>query len=113
MTDISTEIKKVLSDLNLESINLGACTGDWIKPAAGRELTSETPIDGTPIAKVLQADEEAYDRVIATAQEAFLEWRMTPAPVRGQLVRDLGNELRKYKEPLGKLVLRASVRSRR
>jgi aldehyde dehydrogenase (NAD+) len=53
---------------------------------------------------VIQADADAYDRVIAAARESFTTWRMVPAPQRGQVVRDLGNELRKFKDPLGRLV---------
>ena len=63
-----------------------------------------TPIDGAVIARVALASEDDYEHVVRTAQESFLKWRMTPAPVRGQLVRDIGDELRKFKEPLGKLV---------
>jgi len=63
-----------------------------------------TPIDGSVIARVALASEDDYEHVVRTAQDSFLKWRMTPAPVRGQLVRDIGDELRKFKEPLGKLV---------
>ena len=63
-----------------------------------------TPIDGSVIAKVALASEDDYEQVIRAAQDSFLKWRMTPAPVRGQIVREAGDELRKFKEPLGKLV---------
>ncbi|MEJ2190076.1 MAG: aldehyde dehydrogenase family protein, partial [Acidobacteriota bacterium] len=69
-----------------------------------RELLSVNPSDGEPIATIIQADEAAYEKVLSAAVEAFPAWRMTPAPVRGQVVRDLGNELRIFKEPLGRLV---------
>ena len=51
-----------------------------------------------------QASDEDYETVVGAAQERFDSWRMLPAPQRGEIVRQLGEELRKYKRPLGKLV---------
>jgi aldehyde dehydrogenase (NAD+) len=90
--------------LGLQPVNQGACTGKWISCAGGQELVSICPTDGAPIASVLQADEAAYEKVVAEAAAAFATWRMMPAPARGEVIRDLGNELRTVKEPLGKLV---------
>jgi aldehyde dehydrogenase (NAD+) len=90
--------------LGLQPVNQGACTGKWISCAGGQELISVSPADGLPIAAVLQADEAAYEKVVTEAVAAFPTWRMMPAPARGEVVRDLGNELRAVKEPLGKLV---------
>jgi len=110
MADILGDIKKFFSDLGLhlelgiKAKNLGACTGEWIEPDEKRELLSVNPSDGEPIATIIQADEAAYEKVLSAAVDAFPAWRMTPAPVRGQVVRDLGNELRIFKEPLGRLV---------
>lgn len=100
MSDVHT----ILDELGVKKTNPGACTGDWISSADGRELVSVNPTTGEPIASVVQADEAAYERVVATAAESFVEWRMMPAPVRGEVVRDLGNELRKHKDALGRLV---------
>ena len=91
-------------DLGLLPTNPGACTGRWIEADGGDELVSVSPVDGEPLASVVQADEAAYEEVVAAAAEAFTEWRMMPAPARGEVVRELGNELRTVKEPLGKLV---------
>jgi aldehyde dehydrogenase (NAD+) len=91
-------------ELGLRPVNHGACTGEWIPNEGGQELTSISPVDGSPLATVIQADEQAYEAVVAAAAEAFTSWRMMPAPARGEVVRDLGNELRKVKEPLGRLV---------
>jgi aldehyde dehydrogenase (NAD+) len=90
--------------LGLKAVNHGASTGSWIDCTGGQELVSVCPTDGAPIASVLQADEKAYEKVVAEAAAAFATWRMLPAPARGEVVRDLGNELRAVKEPLGKLV---------
>lgn len=95
-----------LKELGIGEVNYGATLGTsdgWIE-TKGKELTSYSPIDGKPIAKVIQATAEDYEIVINEAREAFKTWRMVPAPQRGQIVREIGEILRKYKEPLGKLV---------
>ncbi|NIO06302.1 MAG: aldehyde dehydrogenase family protein [Proteobacteria bacterium] len=99
-------MKAVLEKLNVEEINPGACTGQdaWITDSKGEELISYNPTTGEPIARVIQASPETYDRVVRTAESAFRVWRETPATKRGQVVRDLGNALREMKEPLGDLV---------
>jgi len=99
-------MKALLDKLSLRPVNPGACCGpqDWILDPGGKELVSYNPSSGEPIAGVVQAGPAAYERVAAAAQRAFLSWRLTPAPVRGQVVRDLGQLLREFKEPLGDLV---------
>ena len=95
-----------LRELGIQEINPGTCAGpdDW-SSTQGRELLQVvTPIDGSVIANVALASESDYEHIVKTAQESFLKWRITPAPVRGQVVREVGDELRKLKEPLGKLV---------
>ena len=95
-----------LQELGIREINPGACAGpdDW-NPVKERDLLDVvTPIDESVIAQVALASEEDYEHVINTAHEAFLKWRLTPAPQRGQIVREIGEELRNLKEPLGKLV---------
>ena len=95
--------KDILSALNLDAVNAGACARGWVT-AAGPELASRNPATGEVIATVRQADAAAYDRVASVAHEAFLSWRMVPAPKRGEVVRALGDELRAHKEALGRLV---------
>ncbi len=99
-----TDITSTLQELGIAAENLGASHGAWIRPAAGRTLVSINPTDGTPIASVIQADAEAYEQVAAAAAEAFPAWRMVPAPKRGEIVRELGEELRGHKQALGELV---------
>ncbi|HIN20027.1 MAG TPA: aldehyde dehydrogenase family protein, partial [Candidatus Marinimicrobia bacterium] len=67
-------------------------------------LNSVNPANGEVIANVYQCSESDYDNVIAESQKAFEEWRMVPAPIRGQLVREMGEELRRKKDMLGSLV---------
>ena len=94
-----------LSELGIKEMNSGASTGrEWIGTGDGGELAIHSPVDGKLIARVAQATEQEYEQVIATAQKAFVPWRMVPAPKRGEIVRQIGNRLRAYKQPLGTLV---------
>ncbi|MFN7992463.1 MAG: aldehyde dehydrogenase family protein [Bryobacteraceae bacterium] len=95
---------EVLERLEIEPVNSGACYGNWIADPSGGELASLNPADGSVIARVRMAGREDYDRVTAAAAEAFLEWRMIPAPKRGEIVREFADELRRCKADLGALV---------
>ncbi len=98
------KMDKVFSKLGIDKINEGASTGTkWLK-AGGEKIDSFSPVDGKKIASVTAVTHATYDIVIAQAQVAFNEWRMWPAPKRGEVVRQIGEALRKYKEPLGMLV---------
>ena len=103
---ISPKVSSLLTRLRIESVNAGACTSsdNWISDPAGNKLTSYNPATGEPIADVIIASAQVYDSVVAESVKAFDSWRTVPAPVRGQLVRDLGNCLREQREPLGELV---------
>ncbi|HMA61384.1 MAG TPA: aldehyde dehydrogenase family protein [bacterium] len=95
-----------LETLGIKEVNYGASTGGsdgWIK-TSGDELISRSPINDEPIAKVIQATPDEYNQIIDKARQAFKKWRMKPAPQRGQIVRQIADRLREYKEPLGKLV---------
>jgi aldehyde dehydrogenase (NAD+) len=99
-------MKSLLEKLSIQPVNAGASTGvdGWLMDKNGRELISYNPTTGEALAKVVQATPESYEKVASAAQTAFLKWRHLPAPKRGDLVRDLGNALREFKEPLGDLV---------
>ncbi|MCF8241211.1 MAG: aldehyde dehydrogenase family protein [Melioribacteraceae bacterium] len=94
-----------LQELGIEEFNLGASTGtEWNSTNDQGELKVHSPVDGKLIATVYLASEKDYDNVVEKAHQAYLDWRMVPAPKRGEIVRQIGLELRKYKEPLGALV---------
>mgnify|MGYP002619375117 CR=1 FL=1 len=93
-----------LTPLKIQARNSGVASGRQILKANGEEIESYSPVDGKLIGVVQSADRKNYDEVIQKAQEAFLVWRSWPAPKRGEVVRQIGEALRKYKEPLGKLV---------
>ncbi len=67
-------------------------------------LTVTNPATGQFIAGVRLDNAADLTREIAGAQETFLAWRAVPAPARGEVVRQIGNEFRRLKEPLGQLV---------
>ncbi len=93
-----------LKELGLTSTNSGVSAGkNWLKGKAG-VIESFSPVDAKKIGRVTCASSEEYEAVIKKAQAAFQEWSTWPAPKRGEVVRQFGEELRKYKEPLGKLV---------
>jgi aldehyde dehydrogenase (NAD+) len=97
-------IQEALGRLGIKSENLGVSTGSkWIASTSGA-ISSLSPVDGKEIGRVQLADAKSYEEVITQAQAAFLDWRNTPAPQRGEVVREIGNALRAAKEDLGKLV---------
>jgi aldehyde dehydrogenase (NAD+) len=90
--------------LKLSATNKGVSTGnEWLQ-TSGETLESFSPVDGKLIGAVTGADKESYETVLKKAEEAFKIWRLVPAPKRGEIVRQIGDALRQYKEPLGKLV---------
>ncbi len=91
-----------LDRLGIEEMNAGGFAGNWI--GSGPELEVTTPIDGSTIGYVRQVTEEEYEKIVARAHKAFLEWRRMPAPRRGEIVRQLGEALRAAKPDLGRLV---------
>lgn len=93
-----------LKDLNIQSHNSGVSTGKkWIKSKSDR-IESFSPVDGKLISSIDATDRLSYDNVVATAANAFKEWRMVPAPRRGEIVRQIGDALRNKKDSLGRLV---------
>jgi aldehyde dehydrogenase (NAD+) len=98
---MSTEL---LRELGIRELSSGACAGRWIDAPSGEELPSISPIDGKQLARVKQAGEVEYEQVMASAVRAFEAWRVRPAPKRGEVVRQIGEALRRYKKPLGRLV---------
>lgn len=96
-------IENELKELGISSENLGTSTGNtWF--GKGEELSSYSPVDGKLIGKVKSSTKDDYEEVIKKSQVAFKEWRMIPAPKRGEIVRQFGDKLREKKASLGKLV---------
>ena len=97
------DISKTLQNLGIKQTNAGCSTGTEFF-ASGADMESFSPVDGKLIATVKGATQADYEKAMKSACEAFLYWRTVPAPKRGEVVRQFGDKLRKYKNDLGKLV---------
>jgi aldehyde dehydrogenase (NAD+) len=96
----STRLHAILSQVGVSDPSRGVSH----EPGEGRAITSENPTTGEPLASVRTASHAEYERVVARAQATFASYRMVPAPVRGQLVRRLGELIRQHKDALGELI---------
>lgn len=97
-------IRESLKVLGIKALNPGVSSGKkWYK-TTGPVLQSFSPVDGKLIAKVNSCDKKSFEKLINQSKKAFKEWSKVPAPKRGEVVRQIGEALRSYKEPLGKLV---------
>ncbi|SDD00617.1 L-piperidine-6-carboxylate dehydrogenase [Niabella drilacis] len=97
-------INDILKTFSIREQNPGASDGIDFMPGSGDRITVWSPVDGQTIATVQTVTRTAYDAVISRAESAFLYWRTVPAPRRGEIVRQIGEALRIYKDDLGKLV---------
>ncbi len=104
MIETTTEMQQVLKVLGIKPVNSGASTGAEFLNTKGEVISSFSPVDGQLIATVNSATAADYEIVIRKAQAAFVYWRTLPAPRRGEIVRQLAEKIRFYKEPLGRLV---------
>ena len=97
---------KFLEELGIGASNSGACMGPgkWLGCNAGRTFPCINPTTGESIAEVRSATTAEYEQVMASAADAFQQWRQVPAPRRGEVVRRLGDALRAHKDALGSLV---------
>jgi len=91
-----------LKDLGIQEKNLGVFDGQW--KGSGEVVTSVSPANGQPIASVVTGNLADYESCVVAAEEAWNIWADMPAPHRGEIVRQIGEELRENLEPLGKLV---------
>ncbi len=94
----------ILERLGIEPENPGACGREWIASPAAASFASLNPASGSELARVRLASAQDYETVITQSAEVFERWRMFPAPQRGQIVREIGDELRRSKDDLGALV---------
>ncbi len=97
-------MKDFLKELHIETSNSGVSTGSNWLAGKGERLISSSPVDGEVIASATCATSEEYEEVMKVALKGFQEWRKWTAPARGEIVRQIGEELRIHKEALGKLV---------
>jgi aldehyde dehydrogenase (NAD+) len=95
----------LLKRLHIQKINPGSFSGHaWRSNLSGPCLTSFNPANGEKLADIATCSMKDYQHVLATASQAFLTWREVPAPIRGEIIRQIGQALRKHKDDLGSLV---------
>ncbi|MFB6456087.1 aldehyde dehydrogenase family protein [Chitinophaga sp. Hz27] len=97
-------MENILKEFGIDGHQSGVSTGQHWLPGGGPDITSYSPVDNKVIATVKSASKEDFDAVVVTAHEAFKTWRQWPAPRRGEIVRQIGEALRKHKHDLGRLV---------
>ena len=100
---LENTIEKALKKLGIQELNKGTSTGSNFF-GNGEILESYSPVDGKLIGKVTSTTKDDFEKVMETAQNAFKTWRLKPAPLRGEIVRQFGEKLRELKQPLGELV---------
>ncbi|MFA4985060.1 MAG: aldehyde dehydrogenase family protein [Candidatus Brocadiia bacterium] len=98
-----SKARDILTRLGIKPVNAGAYCGEWLD-TKGPELVSHNPATGEELGKVRTASRADYDRIVGHAHKSFLEWRLIPAPRRGEIIRQIGEELRVHKRDLGALV---------
>ena len=97
-------MKNILQNLGVSGDHSGTSSGLNWSSLGKTKIISSSPVDGGIIGSVQQTTKKEYDTIIDSANDAFKVWRMMPAPKRGEIVRQFGDELRKNKADLGKLV---------
>uniref|UniRef100_A0A671URL5 aldehyde dehydrogenase (NAD(+)) n=1 Tax=Sparus aurata TaxID=8175 RepID=A0A671URL5_SPAAU len=91
-----------LKELGLSEDNPGVYNGSW--GGSGEVITSYCPANNEPIARVTQATLAEYEETVQKTREAWEMWADIPAPKRGEIVRQIGDALRKKIKVLGSLV---------
>jgi len=96
--------RAVLERLGIDAENPGGCAREWMPCAGASTIASVNPADGSELARVRLASDREYESVVTESLAVFERWRVFPAPQRGQIVRQIGDELRRAKDDLGALV---------
>ena len=98
------DINKILQALQIAENNAGTSSGQQWQIEGNEVVESFSPVDGNRIAGVQCSTEAQYEQLVKQAEEAAQIWRQWPAPKRGDIVRQIGAELRAEKNNLGALV---------
>ncbi len=102
MTKDTHATMSTLQALGLGERNLGGFAGEWV--GSGKEQVVSSPIDGEPLATVVNITAGELEGILSRCHGAFAQWRLVPAPKRGEVVKALGAELLAQKESLARLV---------
>ena len=99
------KIQDILHQFGIQTTNPGGFCGTLVSTElSSTEIVSSSPVDGKVIAAVKPLTEKGYHDIVEKSAKAFIEWRTVPAPKRGEVVRQLAEQLRIHKEALGTLV---------
>ncbi|MEW6673421.1 MAG: aldehyde dehydrogenase family protein [Thermodesulfobacteriota bacterium] len=96
-------MKDILEQIDMLGDYTGAGSGSWLE-CSGKELSLVSPVNGKVLGIIHTATRDSYEKIVAVSGEAFRQWRLVPAPKRGEIVRQIGNALRRHKKELGALV---------
>ena len=96
----------ILATLGLNSENFGSYAGSmgWCQTTDQGKVTSVNPANGKSIAKVFTCSRNDYESIVNASLETQRRWRQYPAPKRGEVIRQIGLELRAHKDALGSLI---------
>ena len=98
------DLNKIFNDLGIKETNKpSAIGGEWLDGVSPK-IISTSPVNGEEIGSTQFSSKEEYEKIISSCEDAFSTWRMLPAPKRGEIVRQFGDELRLKKASLGALV---------
>ena len=103
ITALEKTIQQALDKLGVKTLNNGTSTGSNFF-GVGEIMESYSPVNGKLIGKVSTTTKDDFEKVMKSAEAAFTSWRVKPAPLRGEIVRQFGEKLRELKQPLGELV---------
>ncbi len=96
MTNLASQV--------LNKTHSGAAYGEWLETGPREVTISTNPATGQELGRVRLAGDADYETVLQESLLAFQHWRLLPAPARGDIVREIGEELRSEKDALGELV---------
>jgi aldehyde dehydrogenase (NAD+) len=91
-------MEPVLGKLGIAEQNPGGFAGSWLGGGKAQKVVS--PVDGELLATVANVDRADFEQVLAGCRRAFESWRLVPATKRGEVVKELGDELRRNKAAL-------------
>jgi len=95
-------MRQTLNKLGIADTNLGGFSGTWT--GGGKDQTVLSPINGELLATVTNVTPAEFDGILADCHRAFATWKLVPAPKRGEVVKAIGDELRRHKAALAELV---------
>jgi aldehyde dehydrogenase (NAD+) len=95
--------ENLFTSLGIEAKNPASLT-EYQSWSGTDSFQKKNPIDGSVLGSIAFADKDSFEKIIDKAQQAFLIWRLVPAPKRGDVIRQIGNSFRIHKENLGTLI---------